>query len=717
MSAPAGTRARRAAEALGPEADVAALPGVTPPRREAFERLGIRTVEDLLRLAPRRYEDRRHPTPIGSLAAGEPALVLARVLSSKAIRLRGGLSLRTADVEDASGRIEVRWFHRGFLAQPLRVGARVALYGVPRRSRGRIALVGPACETIADDLPEGVLEESAAAPAGGRPRTTGRLVPVHPLTPGLSAPIVRRAAWAATAVADRVADGVPAGLAARWGLPPLGEALRDLHFPETEPAAERARSRLAFEELVVHALMLARRRAARGGARALPFRFTPRLDERIRARLPFTLTPAQDGAVAEVARDLAGSHPMCRLLQGDVGSGKTAVAAYALLAAAANRVQAALLAPTAVLAEQHRDVFGRLLEGSRVRVESLVGGRRTAERRAALARIAAGDADLVLGTHAVLSEDVRFRRLGLVVVDEQHRFGVRQRRDLVAKGDAPHRPHCLVMTATPIPRTLALAVYGDLDVSVIEGRPPGRGRVETWVVRPTEGARVLDRVKREVAAGRQAFVIYPLIEESDRSGLRDATLGRERWARALPARRVGLLHGRMTPAEKSQAMADFRSGALDVLVATVVVEVGIDVPNATVLIVEHAERFGLSQLHQLRGRVGRGGEDGLCALVDRSKDGGAERLEVLARTDDGFEVAEADLRLRGGGDLFGTRQHGAPAFRAAEFPRDLPWLARAREAAHALLAEDPTLARPGHAALLAQVVLRERESIDPSLGG
>jgi ATP-dependent DNA helicase RecG len=337
------------------------------------------------------------------------------------------------------------------------------------------------------------------------------------------------------------------------------------------------------------------------------------------------------------------------------------------------------------------------------------------ERRETLAAVAAGEVDLVVGTHAVISRGVEFASLGLAVVDEQHKFGVRQRRELVTKGPAPH---CLVMTATPIPRTLAMVVYGDLDVSLLRGRPPGRGPCETWVVRPKDGPAVFRRVRAELAAGRQAFVVYPLVDESEEaSDLRDATEGRERWAKALPGRRVGLAHGRMPAEERRRAMDDFRRRKTDVLVATVVVEVGVDVPNATVLVVEHAERFGLSQLHQLRGRVGRGPGGGLCVLVDRSRGGTPDRLRVLASTEDGFEIAEHDLRLRGAGDLLGTRQHGAPAFRAARLPDDLPLLLGAREQARALLARDPEIEGSDVAALRARVLAREAAVGDPTRGG
>jgi ATP-dependent DNA helicase RecG len=675
---------------------VAALPGVTPTRRDAFRRLGVETIEDLLRLAPRRYEDRRHPVAVTDLEVGATALVIGQVARSRAFRARGGLSILELVVEDASGAVPARWFHRGFVPRALPEGRWVALYGVVGGKQGRPEFKQPALERLP---PPGSTDREGVPGAG-------RIVPVHPLTTRLTAPIVRRAVWAALPAAGAVSDPVPPDVARGLRLPALSRAIHDLHFPSQLPDAERARRRLAFDELLVHEILLARRRRQRSAETAPALPVDARLDARIRARIPFTLTPAQDRVVAEIREDLARARPMSRLLQGDVGSGKTAVAVYALLAAVAGGRQAAFMAPTEVLARQHERTLGAFLEGSRVRIETLTGGWRGKAREEALSRIAAGEADLVIGTHAVISRDVRFRRLGLVVVDEQHKFGVRQRRDLLLKGaDAGGAavPHCLVMTATPIPRTLALTVYGDLDVSVIEGRPPGRKPVETWVVAPRDGRRVFARVREELAAGRQAFVIYPLVEESDRLGLRDAIAGCERWRKALPDVTVGLLHGRMKRDEKDAAMEAFRTGGTALLVSTVVIEVGVDVPNATVLVVEHAERFGLSQLHQLRGRIGRGRDPGLCVLVDRSRRDRPARLEVLAGTDDGFRIAEEDLLLRGTGDVLGTRQHGRPGFRAASLPRDLPLLAKARRAGRRIVGRDPGLERPAHAALRALV--------------
>jgi ATP-dependent DNA helicase RecG len=682
---------------------VAAVPGVGSSRARVFSRLGVATVDDLLRLAPRRYEDRRAPTPATALVPGTVATWVGRVESVRFVRARRGLSIVEAAGSDASGEARARWFNQPWLARAMVVGARVLWHGPVRAVGRRVEMASPAVERVPDD-------------DGEEHPGVGRLVPVHPATAGLSSLAVRRAAWEALRRLSPPSDPLPARWREGEGLPPLSETFRALHFPRDEHESEAARRRLAFDELVVHELLLAKRRAAREREAGIPFRFTPTLDRRIRARFPFALTPGQERAVAEIRQDLARPVPMNRLLQGDVGSGKTLVAAYACLACVANRRQAAFMAPTEVLARQHARTLSALLAGSDVRIATLLGSSRGKARKEALARIAAGDADLVVATHAVLSGPVRFRDLALVVVDEQHKFGVGQRRTLVEKGPSPH---CLVMTATPIPRTLAMVAYGDLDLTVLEGMPPGRGRRETVVATAADARAVFARVEEALARGEQAFVVYPLVEESDRVGLRDATAGARAWRAALPARRVGLVHGRMDADERDAAMEAFRRRDVDLLVATVVVEVGVDVPNATVLVVEHAERFGLSQLHQLRGRVGRGKAGGLCVLLDRggAGDGSTERLRVLARTEDGFEIAEEDLRRRGAGDLLGTRQHGAPGFHAARLPDDLPVLERARRVARETLVADPALSAPDLAPLRERVAQRERLAAIAAAGG
>jgi len=706
-------RAADAQDRLRADDDVSRLPGITPNRRSAFARMGVNTLEDLLRFAPRRHDDRRHPTPIRDLEAGVTVLVIGTVEHSKSFRARRGMTILEATVGDGTASVCARWFQRGYLPNPLPTGCRVALWGTAKKRGNDVELASPELERLPDEASDDDSGVGASA--------SGRWVPVHPATTGLTAPVIRRAVWSALSVAGDVEDAVPPALLAAQSLPPLGPALRALHFPDDPGAAEEARCRLAFDELLVHELQIARRRRAHRTHSALACAFSERVHERIRARLPFELTSGQQRAVDDIVADLQCDAPMNRLLQGDVGSGKTAVAAYALLGAVASGMQAVFMAPTEVLAQQHERTLDGLLEGSRVRIELLTGSRAGKERREAEQRIARGEVDLVLGTHAVLKADLEFHRLGFVVVDEQHKFGVRQRRDLVEKGfrgeDGSHKPHCLVMTATPIPRTLAMTVYGELDVSIIEGRLPGRVPVDTWVTKPKEGRKVLARVKAALENGNQAYVIYPLVEESDKVALRDAEAGHARWTRALPGRRVGLLHGRMKRDDKDAVMSAFRAGEIDLLVSTVVIEVGVDVPNATVLIVEHAERFGLSQLHQLRGRIGRGTEGGLCVLIDRARAATPARLDVLAATEDGFEIAEEDLKLRGVGDLFGTRQHGRPGFRAAQLPRDLPLLVRARDAARALMDADPALADRSCRVLRRRVSLAEQALEDPSKGG
>lgn len=679
---------------------VTVLPGMTAKRAKALAKVGVETVGDLLRLAPRRFEDRRHPTPIRALQDGEVALVLGRVVGSRAWRARGGLTCLEARVDDGTGVVEARWWQRGYLPHALPEGRRVALYGIPKAKGSSHTLTAPALERLPDE--DGDVGHPGA----------GRLVPVHPATTGVTPPIIRRALWHALERLPPLDDPL-APVADAEALPSLDAALRILHFPNDEADAGRARERLAFDELLVHCLQLVRRRARHRAYGAPVCASSAAVRERIEARLPFTLTEGQDEAVRDILADLARPSPMNRLLQGDVGSGKTAVAFYVALAAVAAGHQVALLAPTEVLARQHARTMEAWLEGSRVDIALLVGGTKTKARAQATEGLATGTLDIVIGTHALLQRELTFASLGLLIVDEQHKFGVRQRQLLLGERvEARQRPHCLVMTATPIPRTLALTLYGDLDVSIIAGRPPGRQPVETWVRGPEDGAEIMTRVREALAREEQVFVIYPLVDGKGKLALRDAEAGVSRWRRALPGVEVGLLHGKMKAETKREAMTAFREGATRVLVSTVVIEVGVDVPNATILVVEHAERFGLSQLHQLRGRIGRGDRGGLCVLVDRSTKETPARLQVLAETDDGFRIAEEDLKLRGGGDAVGTRQHGMPDLRAARLPGDMPLLVRARRRAEAILDEDPELRAPAHGALRAWVERMEARGGD-----
>jgi ATP-dependent DNA helicase RecG len=525
---------------------------------------------------------------------------------------------------------------------------------------------------------------------------------------------------ALAAAGERIPDPLPEALRKARRLVPAATALRQIHFPDSEAARAAAHRRLVFEELFVLQAALARRR--RGALRervAHPLRITRLIDQRIRMRIPFALTRAQERAVREIRADLQQPHPMHRLLHGDAGSGKTIVAAYALLAAVGNRRQAAVLAPTEILAAQHARTMERLLARSKVRIVHLAGGLPAAERRGRLAAIAAGEAGIVVGTHALLQPDVAFKHLALVVVDEQHKFGVLQRAALREKGGSPH---VLVMTATPIPRTLALTVFGDLDVSVLDELPPGRRPIRTLFRPPGREADVWELIRTKLREGRQAYIVYPRREDEEESavealeksrppaGLRAAKAMAKRLAEGpLAGFRVGLLHGAMDAEEKERVMAEFRAGGIQALVSTLVVEVGVDVPNATVMAIDHAERFGLAQLHQLRGRIGRGAEESTCALFgDPSSPEARRRIEVMTETTDGFRIAEEDLRLRGPGEFFGTAQSGLPALRIADLFRDQAALGEARREAFALIGRDPLLADPAHAELKRALLTRYR---------
>ncbi|MHC4451193.1 MAG: ATP-dependent DNA helicase RecG, partial [Planctomycetota bacterium] len=517
----------------------------------------------------------------------------------------------------------------------------------------------------------------------------GRIVPVYPLTKGVAGTSLRRAMFAAVDGLE-IDDPMPPVLLEKRKLPPLGEALAQVHFPPDRGTLDRAKTRFRYEELFYFELALAVQRAHTKKQSSFAHACPPKVDTRIRARLPFALTGAQNRTVAEIAADMAEPHPMNRLLQGDVGSGKTAVAVYAALVAIANRTQAVFLAPTEVLARQHYATISKLLTGSEVRVELLVGATSAPERRRLREGLADGSVHFVVGTHALLEPDVEFDKLALVIVDEQHKFGVAQRAQLVRKG---LRPDVLVMTATPIPRTLALTAFGDLDVSVIDEMPPGRKPPATEVLTGERAHRAYEGVRRFVAEGRQGYVIYPLVEESEEIDAQAAEAGFESLrAGPLHGLRIGLVTGRTPSEERDATMNAYRAGELDVLVGTTVLEVGVDVPNASVIVVENAERFGLSTLHQLRGRVGRGGKRSQCYLIAPKLTPEAEaRLAVMEQTTDGFRIAEEDLRLRGPGEFFGTRQSGLPEFRIANLVRDADVLRLARQDAFDLLRADPRL--------------------------
>jgi len=665
---------------------VTALKGVGEALAAKLGKLGIETVQDLLFLLPLRYEDRTQVVPIGTLRAGARAVVEGEIqLAEVVFRKRRQLLVRIAD---GSGFLTLRFFY--FTAQQqaqLARGVRLRCYGEARRGTLGLEIVHPEYRRT-----EGVDAQ----------RTEDSLTPVYPATEGVQQGRLRILSALALAEAERqsVRDWLPAELLRDLGLPPLAAALSYVHRPPPgadlaplDAGRHPAQRRLAFEELLAHQLSLRLlRREIRADA-AWPLRPAGELARRLRAALPFALTAAQERALAEVMADLAVPSPMLRLVQGDVGSGKTVVAALAALAAVEAGFQAVLMAPTELLAEQHWQNFERWLKPLQLPV-ALLSGRLTGRaRQMTLDAIAGGtDVPVVVGTHALFQEGVRFRRLALAIVDEQHRFGVHQRMALREKGLADGRfPHQLIMTATPIPRTLAMTAYADLDVSVIDELPPGRTPVKTVVMPETRRDEVVARIASACRAGRQAYWVCPLIEESDEFEYQAAEATYQALAAALPTLRVGLAHGRLTPARKEAVMAAFKRGLLDLLVATTVIEVGVDVPNASLMIVENAERMGLAQLHQLRGRVGRGAAESSCVLLYKGPLSplARERLEVMRTTNDGFEVSRRDLELRGPGELLGTRQTGLMQMKVAELVRDADLLPRVQRAAEVMLERYP----------------------------
>ena len=673
------------------------LKGVGPRRAEALDRLGVRSGRDLLFHVPRRYEDASTVSAIGSLEVGMDATVIGEVVSKGVLPTRKGLRIFQAVIRDGSGLIECSWPGQPFLDRTIQKGDRLLVAGPVRFFHGRQLQPREYVVLDRDDGADG-----------------GKVLPIYPSTEGLSQKLLRQIIEAnldSLLPLARDEEPFPPAHLKRLGLPPLADALALLHRPASIAETEPGRQRLSYGELFFLQLLHARARLhnarAKGG---IAFRRTNALIRPLYGALPFELTAAQTRAVREIFEDMTAPRRMNRLLQGDVGSGKTVVALLAMLLAAESGYQAALMAPTELLAEQHFRTLRELLDGVPVEVALLLGRQGKREREAARAAVAGGAARIVVGTHALIQEGVEFARLGLVVIDEQHRFGVRQRMALAERADAAESPDVLVMSATPIPRSLALTLYGDLDASVLDERPPGRKPVRTALRPESARGKVWEFVREEVAAGRQAYVVYPLIEESEKVDLRAATAEYEKLsAEVFPDLRVALLHGQMPAEEKDATMASFVAGAVDVLVSTTVIEVGIDVPNATVMVVEHAERFGLSQLHQLRGRIGRGAEQSYCVLVATGGPDSIERLRILTDSDDGFEIARADLRLRGMGDLFGAKQHGLPDFRFFDPEKDEGLLITARNDATRIIEEDPGLSKPEHQAYLRELEARYGE--------
>ena len=670
------------------ETEVQYVKGVGTKLAQVLSKLNLYTLGDLLFHLPRRYEDRRQFRKIAHARAGDAVTVSGKLVTVDNMKVRN-LTLTKAYLDDGSGVLELVWYNQPYMKDTLNKlrNSQIVAYGVVKESPYGLQMETPEWE----DLPDGADPDSLLS--------VNRIVPIYPLTEGIRQKRMRQILWNAVQYAHLAPEILPRSVRERLGLMPIQHALQQIHFPDSEQAIDPARQRLVFEEFFLMQLSVGMQRQRTRQERGIAMRIdADRLNEMLHRIVPFELTNAQRRVIGEIWSDMAQPHPMNRLLQGDVGSGKTIVAAAAILAAVDNQYQAAIMAPTEILAEQHYINLHRLFQPLGISVELLVGRLSNKQRQQARERIATGRGMVAVGTHALIQEGVEFARLGLAIVDEQHRFGVLQRAALRDKGVMPH---VLVMTATPIPRTLTLTLYGELDVSIIDELPPGRKPVRTHWKTPEERLKVYAGVRKLIEEGRQAYVICPLIDESDKLQVRAAEQMAEHLQKdVFPDLRVGLLHGRMKPAEKEAVMDAFRAGELQILVSTTVIEVGVDVPNAAAIVIEDADRFGLAQLHQLRGRVGRSEHQSYCVLIANPKsDDGQRRMEIMTRTNNGFLIAEEDLRIRGPGEIYGTRQSGMPSFRVADLVKDMRLLEVARQEAFHLLESDPDLSRPEHAAL------------------
>ncbi len=679
---------------------VSAVRGVGSGLLAYLRALDIHTVEDLLYHFPRRYLDRRKVFRIAEVRIGEEATVMGKVRSAELRRPSPRRSVLHVAVYDGTAYLYGVWFNQPYHADRLTPGTEVVFSGRVQYRFGRLQMVNPSYD---------ILEDSADS--GQRTVHTARIIPLHPATQKLSAAMLRRLIMRALDQFGDLPDPVPYALRRRYRYPQRSQALREIHFPSSLGRLNRARQRLAYEELLVMqvALALSKRHLeeeTKGVAHSPP----GTLVRDFLASLPFELTASQRAAFAEISRDMTNPHPMNRLLQGEVGSGKTVVALMALLLTVESGHQGVFMAPTEILAEQHFRTINRLLPSELgVRVELLTGSTPASQRDRILRAVRSGQVDILVGTHALIQEDVELQDLGLVVVDEQHRFGLRQRIMLKEKGA---HPDTLIMTATPIPRTLSLTLYGDLEVSTLRELPRGRAGTRTMVIRPEERDQAYRLMRDEISRGRQAFVVCPLVDSSPAVEAKAAEKEAGELQVLFPEYRVGLLHGQMAKQEKDETMESFRRGSIDILVSTTVIEVGIDIPNATVMLVENADRFGLSQLHQLRGRVGRGEHTSHCILVFRGDtEESVKRMRAIAEISDGFELAEADLEIRGEGSLFGTRQSGMSDLRVARLSKDYHILKSARADAFRLVEKDPCLERPEHRLLRMEVGRRYGEAL------
>jgi ATP-dependent DNA helicase RecG len=695
-------RERQRTPDTGLEAPITSLPDIGKVHARRLQRLRISTIGDLLYLFPRRYDDYSALKTIDKLQYGDEVTIMGTIWDTRVRETRKGMTIITSTIADGTGTIEATWFNQQFLVQRLRPGRQIVLSGKIDQYLGRLVLNQPEWEPLEKELIH-----------------TGRLVPVYPLTKGISARWLRRLTKRAVDYwAKKLTDHLPASVRHRAGLMNLETAIRQIHFPDNRESLEKAHRRFAFDEFFTIQLGVLRQRRDWQKVPGRAITISEELLQTFVRSLPFELTAAQRRALDEIVSDLRQPQPMSRLLQGDVGSGKTVVATAAMLMAVVNGFQAVLMAPTEILAEQHyqtiaallQDTYGArvgeegleyVIQDNHVRLRLLTGSTPKADKDTIYEEMRLGAADIVVGTHALIQKGVTFANLGLAIVDEQHRFGVAQRGALRQKG---YNPHVLVMSATPIPRSLALTIYGDLDVSVIDELPPGRQEIQTRWLMPRERERAYSFVRHQIEKGRQAFIIYPLVEESDKIEAKAAVDEHHRLQKEIfPDLRLGLLHGRLKGEEKEAVMSAFGRGELDILVSTSVVEVGIDVPNATVMLVDGADRFGLAQLHQFRGRVGRGEHQSYCLLLAESpSEKGQERLQIIESTHDGFTLAEKDLEMRGPGEFFGLRQSGLPDLKMARLS-DMKTLEQARTEALALFEQDPQLSSEEHRLLAKKV--------------
>ncbi|MBQ3462575.1 MAG: ATP-dependent DNA helicase RecG [Clostridia bacterium] len=651
--------------------DIRYLKGVGEKRAELFNKKGINTVEDLLYYFPRSHEDRSEMKEIADCAEGETVCISVTVFSPvKDVRVRRNLLVSTMIVSDTTGALNVVWYNNKYVKGQFFTGDEYILYGKITRNRGKMEMINPVYEKK------------------GKERFTGKIVPLYPLTEGLTQKILQSSMELALKEAGRLEEYIPAEIREQYNIAELNYAMKNIHFPEDFESYNIARERFVFEELLILQLALSGHKDENTQKDSIKFDDIMCVRE-FTDSLPFPLTNAQKRVLNEILKDTKSGKMMNRLVQGDVGSGKTAVAAAAIYVAVKNGHQAAMMAPTEILATQHAETLAQFFKGMNINVVMLTGSMKAKDKRIAYDMIATGAADVIVGTHAIIQEAVEYNDLALVVADEQHRFGVEQRAKLAAKGN---NPHMLIMSATPIPRTLALILYGDLDISIIDELPPGRKPVKTYAVGENMRQRIFAFLEKNVNDGMQAYVVCPLIEETEKSDLQNAEALAEKLQSIFPNFKVGLMHGRMKPKLKEEIMDEFVRGEIKILVSTTVIEVGVNVPNANIMVIENAERFGLSQLHQLRGRVGRGGDQAYCILFAHgNNEVTKKRMETMTISNDGFYISEQDLKLRGPGDFFGTRQHGLPEMKIANLFEDRDILAVSQMAAKKILEEDPDL--------------------------